>query len=59
MLSSSRVKRKMGQGRTEACYYRARWGKDLTAAPCLIEEVAGHPAGILEKGVRQTIQAVA
>ena len=37
----------------------ALWGKDLTTAPCLIEEVAGHLAGILEKGVRQAIQAVA
>jgi tagaturonate reductase len=35
------------------------WGKDLTTVPSLVDEVAGHLAGILEKGVRQAIQAVA
>ena len=34
-------------------------GKDLTTVPGLVEEVTGHLAGILEKGVRKAIQAVA
>ena len=35
------------------------WGKDLTAIPNLVEEVAGHLAAILEKGIEPAMRTVA
>ena len=35
------------------------WGKDLTVVPNLVEEVAGHLAAILEKGIGPAMQEVA
>jgi len=35
------------------------WGRDLTAVPNLVEEVAGHLAAILEKGIGPAMRTVA